>query len=130
MQTHLPVPTHTLEGAALDWAVATADRHDEWSDDGLQPLRWFDISDRESERRPYEPSSQWAHGGEIIAQAHIDLKYCGDDNPPYWGAVAFQPSSRSRQGATGPTALVAAMRAFVLSRLGETVEIPQELMKP
>ena len=69
----------------------------------------------------------WAHGGPIIEWEKIELKYLGYDNPPYWGALKFSPSKYERRAATGPTPLIAAMRCYVASKLGDEVEIPEEL---
>jgi hypothetical protein len=36
----------------------------------------------------------------------------------------------SEHHATGPTLLIAAMRCFVASKLGDTIDIPEELLPP
>ena len=101
--------TSELTGAALDWAVAKCEK---------------------SERQPighpahFSPSTTWAHGGPIIERERINV--CGIYNDPTrWGAV--QADGRCMRNALGPTALVAAMRCFVASRLGDEVEVPAEL---
>lgn len=75
----------------------------------------------------YSPSTDWSQGGPIIEGQHIELKYLGYDRPPYWGALKFSPSKYERAAQIGPTALVAAMRCFVYSRLGDEVDVPEEL---
>ena len=72
-------------------------------------------------------STDWAFGGPIIEREKIELKYLGYDNPPYWGALKFSPSKYERKAATGPTPLIAAMRCYVASKLGDEVEVPDEL---
>lgn len=64
-------------------------------------------------------SSDWAVGGPIIEQDEITLHRMTND----WVAV-HNPSGG---GQPGPTPLIAAMRCFVTSRLGEEVEVPGEL---
>lgn len=72
----------------------------------------------------YEPTKAWAQGGPIIEREKIGL----DFNPP------GQPRPSCRAYASnqvlpmdGPTPLVAAMRCYVASKLGDEVEIPEEL---
>lgn len=70
------------------------------------------------------PSSNWAHGGPIIEREFICLKHGKHiDTLAYIlkgdGYAAY---------VCGPTALIAAMRCYVASQLGETVEVPIELL--
>jgi hypothetical protein len=68
----------------------------------------------------FSPSELWAQGGPIIERDRIAID-------PYvthsqWGA--------NKDGAfyrDGPTPLIAAMRCYVASKLGDEVEIPEEL---
>ena len=64
-------------------------------------------------------SSDWAHGGPIIERDDISLYHMTSD----WIAV-HNPVG---DGQSALTPLIAAMRCFVTSRLGEEVEIPDEL---
>lgn len=73
-------------------------------------------------------SRDWAQAGPIIEREKIELKYLGYDNPPHWGALKFAPSKYERKGATGPTPLIAAMRCYVASKLGDECDIPDELI--
>jgi hypothetical protein len=76
------------------------------------------------------PSTNWRHGGPIIEREKITV---GNPNgqPGWTGAIAF-PKKPKRNGALqwghywecGPTPLVAAMRTYVTSKLGEEVELP------
>ena len=65
-------------------------------------------------------STDWAKGGPIIEREGIDLKRITD---ALWDAhmnnVNFYED--------GPTPLVAAMRCYVASKMGDEVEIPEEL---
>jgi hypothetical protein len=56
-----------------------------------------------------------------MRQASVWTAYCGNVN-------LYQGDVMSEQVATGLTALIAAMRCFVKSKLGNTVEIPEELV--
>lgn len=69
----------------------------------------------------YSPSTNWAWGGAIIESEKIRLD--GGDNQwsvPSWKWVAW-PKSGNGYGDESP--LVAAMRAFVASKVGDTIEI-------
>lgn len=119
--------TADLIGPALDWAVSVA--RGAVNDSITRPdiyLRDFKIS----------PSTDWAQGGPIIEREGIfptltDIKR--DDN----GSVSFTRVFRAKtpaqyldhdEGVYGPTPLIAAMRCFVASKLGDEVEIPKELL--
>ena len=99
--------TSELTGAALDWAV---NQIEQCCDD------------------PYTPmfSTSWAQGGAIIEREKIGL-HCGDGT---WGVAegkweASHPECLYVEHGTTP--LIAAMRCYVASKLGDEVEIPEEL---
>ena len=94
--------TSELIGPALDWAVAKA-----W-----QPV----YSDRHllEHAKGFHPSTNWAQGGPIIEREGIALL------PP---GIAEMPGVEGR----GETLLIAAMRCYVASVLGDEVEVPEGL---
>jgi hypothetical protein len=98
--------TSELQGAALDWAVALIE-HPEWKEQGFG-----------SSFITYSPSFDWSQGGPIIGRERICLIDQGGD---YWQALW------GWKEAFGPTPLVAAMRCYVASKLGDEVEVPDEL---
>jgi hypothetical protein len=74
----------------------------------------------------YSPSTDWLEGGPIIERENV-------------GIVCQQPESTQRcayrqtnDGEVfyyyGPTPLIAAMRCYVASKLGDEVEVPEELL--
>jgi len=67
---------------------------------------------------PY--STDWAFCGPIIERERITIEWEGD--PDSWCACIM-----ADQEVYGPTALIAAMRCYVASKLGDEVEIPEEL---
>ena len=71
-------------------------------------------------RCAFEPSTNWSQGGPIIERENIALYPHGDGT--YEAEVFLNP----KRGA-GPTPLIAAMRCYVASKLGDEVEIPEEL---
>lgn len=115
----MKIKTNTLTGPALGWAVAQANGHNLTLEDWFAAMRSPDWR--------YAYAQDWAQGGPLIEREHIQLQYLGYDNPPYWGATKFTPSAYHRWITFGPTPLIAAMRCFVASRLGESVEVPDEL---
>jgi len=71
-------------------------------------------------RCAFEPSTNWSQGGPIIERENIALYPHGDGT--YEAEVFLNP----KRG-VGPTPLIAAMRCYVASKLGDEVEIPEEL---
>ena len=113
----MKIKTSKLTDAALDWAVCEATgllaayprvRKDfalQWPSTGNQHLH---------------PSTDWSQGGPIIERENIALYPHGDGT--YEAEVFLNP----KRG-VGPTPLIAAMRCYVASKLGDEVEIPEEL---
>lgn len=75
----------------------------------------------------YEPSTNWAQGGPIIGREEISINR--DNDPDYiWAAWTSAPiRDESTAFGYGDTPLIAAMRCFVVSELGEEIEVPDEL---
>lgn len=96
--------TSELTGAALDWAVDKAQGR-------------FCLY-------PYESySTDWSQGGPIIERESISI-LCTDD---YEWVAGYGTTQWDRGCPTSPTPLIAAMRCFVASKMGDDIEIPQEL---
>jgi len=102
--------TAELTGAALDWAVSAC-----------IGIGWEMGDIDANEYGPgFKPSTDWAVGGPIIEQEKITVEYEGD--PDTWCACIM-----ADQEVYGPTVLIAAMRCYVASKLGDEVEIPEGL---
>ncbi len=69
----------------------------------------------------YEPATDWSHGGPIIEREMIELV---PQSPALWEAMYRNQHIPH----DGPTPLIAAMRCYVASKLGDTVDVPQELI--
>lgn len=95
-----------LEGAQLDWSIAKA-------------LGW----QVDEHRVPsYELHKEWGLCGPIIEREQIQIdKITRQREQHGWQAQVLCPFAVS----VGPTPLIAAMRAFVASKLGEEVEVPE-----
>lgn len=105
--------TLKLEGAALDWAVATCEfgGHEEWD----KTLAGVDcISDMTG--KLFNPSNDWAQAGPIIERERLAI---WEDNGR-WEAEAADSWGK------GPTPLIAAMRCYVAHKLGDDVDVPAE----
>lgn len=112
----MKIKTSKLEGAALDWAVSKCEAHPNIS--GLHP----DGGVRIISGQRFNPSRLWADGGPIIERkcisiARLDPKTEEDTN--FW--VAHIDGIYCRYGLT---ALIAAMRCYVASKLGDEVDVP------
>jgi hypothetical protein len=68
---------------------------------------------------PFEPSCVWAQGGPIIEREGINLDRVTD---ALWEATIMGEWTED-----GPTPLIAAMRCYVGSQLGNEMEIPEEI---
>ena len=114
--------TSELQGAALDWAVAKCEGRDIEFDDPSDP--WLTLDGIAYQPlHSYTPSTDWAQGGPIIERERIAIwfeKYDDIDSAlPVWAAVRF-----NEQDYYGSTPLIAAMRCYVASKLGDEIEIP------
>ena len=119
----MKVKTNELSGAQLDWAVAKCegvavayDRMNGWWE--TSDPRYAEPNDPEV----FSPSTNWAQGGLIIERERIAIWWAKwddiDSAVPVWTAVRFNEDDHF-----GPTPLIAAMRCYVASKLGEEVEI-------
>ncbi len=118
--------TSELTRAALNWAVATADGKTRFDFSSGGVSYWLAGWDR---KRTYPiafaPSTDWAQGGPIIEREGISL-YLDTNN--LWQANIFDGNPAVfGTGVEGSTPLIAAMRCYVASKLGDEVEIPDEL---
>lgn len=80
--------------------------------------------------REYSPSTKWTQGGPIIERERIRLDCPWGDR---WDAEAPTKRRAAKLDGTtgwlcGPTALVAAMRCYVMANYGDEVDIPEELV--
>jgi Protein of unknown function (DUF2591) len=110
--------TSELTGAALDWAVAKCE-HDWLSMKAIQYPSYVGTLPIPT------PSTDWAQGGPIIERESIDIARF--DTYPDWKATMNETDANPFTTTIGPTPLIAAMRCYVASKLGEEVEVPEEL---
>jgi hypothetical protein len=108
----MKIKTSELTGAALDWAVAKCEGHTDGKD-----FAWY--YDR---RNTFNFSTNWAQGGPIIEREKITLRIWDDED--YVHAYI----DTGKDWFEGPTPLIAAMRCYVASKLGDNIDIPEELI--
>lgn len=109
----MKIKTSVLTGAALDWAVAKCE--------GFKPAASASLVIMDS----YHPSTYWAQGGPIIEREEIELRVSGKN---WWADRVFKPSeNRQDWCGHGSTPLIAAMRCYVASKLGDEVEVPKDM---
>lgn len=71
----------------------------------------------------FHPSDRWDHGGPIMDAYEVDTYLMERGNDSGWIAEITGTKFKTR----GRTRLIAAMRCFVVSKLGDEVEVPDEL---
>ena len=116
----MKIKTSELTTPALDWAVATAlgekaiiSRGYARTADGLWPYE-------------YEYSSNWTTAGPIIERLFATEGFKLNQDSPGTVGREICSASNGRVAGYGPTPLIAAMRCFVASRLGDEVDVPDE----
>ena len=123
----IKLKTSELTGAALDWAVAKCEGRKPSCYTGI--LRATAHPDFPDSPPIFGPelnySTDWAQGGPIIERERISIEDCQDGAGLYWEATRIEPPAVSE--ARGPTPLIAVMRCYVASKLGDEVEVPDEL---
>jgi hypothetical protein len=126
----MKIKTNELAGNPLNWAVAEGEGNVQLQYDSREGLiirnilGWI----------PYRPSVAWQQGGPIIEREKITLEHlygAGDAGADVW--VATLTCEDKKFGGVecfeeqGPTPLIAAMRCYVASKLGDIVDVPEEL---
>lgn len=114
-----------LVGAALDWSVAKAE--------GVfvrilaedNPMEKWQVQRQWNMDGPYWPSQDWSQAGPLIERLKVVIVY--HNAPGKTPMACIQDKSPAFMA--GPTVLIAACRAIVHAKLGETVLVPKELVK-
>ena len=120
------INTNDLIGLALDWAVELA-KGTHWSPNGYFVFKHPDGTTRIFERNPeWRYSTHWAQSGPIIDREKISVRSTPVSSGIVWFAT-YNPDNDYAFCGDGPTLLIAAMRCFCASKLGDTVEVPEEL---
>ncbi len=125
----MKIKTSELIGTALDWAVVWAERPSGPTGEG-----WYE---RDADGKLFDPlnectvsaSTIWEQGGPIIERECIALN--GGQEPCASMQIEVADGDfivdKWIEG-RGPTPLIAAMRCYVASKLGDEVDVPEELV--
>lgn len=107
-------------GAALDWLVAKCLGVSCTGRPKVFLFKW--------ERGEQRYSTDWSQGGPIIEREGGTL---WSTNASGWRYKWPYNHANDIEGPSmiGPTPLIAAMRCYVASKLGDTVEVPEELLE-
>jgi len=97
--------------------IKTAEATDEALDWLVTKCEGYDHEVTSSEWGMWGWATDWAQGGPLIEREGIALGKSWES----WKAFT------NTNGGEGPTPLIAAMRCYVASKLGDEVEIPEEL---
>ncbi|CAD5377320.1 conserved hypothetical protein [Pseudomonas sp. OF001] len=134
--------TANLEGLALDWAVAKSIGWVNYPEDSVEHGKIWHIEPTKApfgrimSAESWKPSTTWAQGGPLLVEHDIIFrKYHRPDSPDHgkYYAMVHRDSGQivhwsRRTSLTGPTPLIAAMRCLVAYGLGDTIDIPEELL--
>ncbi|WP_409274262.1 phage protein NinX family protein [Pseudomonas sp. KCJK9111] len=126
MNDLIEVKTGDLVGESLGWAVGMAEGlalHLEPPQYG-NGWRVFAIYRGEATERSkrYNPWEAWVLGGPLVAKYRIGFGLYSDS---FFAVIGLDDIAGDGDGLTH---LVAAMRAIIGAKLGDTVQVPKELM--
>ena len=117
--------TSELTGAALDRAVAKCIGHRVAESYGSYIRIYLPDLKQSGYTLAFCPSTDWEHGGPIIEREKLCLDI---DSAGVWLAWTKQNyDDEPRHMVSGPTPLIAAMRCYVASKLGDEVDVPEEI---
>lgn len=128
--------TSELIDQTLDFAVSIALGHRPEKDFHSHGMTWngwwetaayIDTKPNEYRRLP-KYSTDWAAGGPIIEREGISLEVtCMSAGFEWVAKIDLNEGDVMVEEKFGPTPLISAMRCYVASKLGDEVEIPEEL---
>jgi hypothetical protein len=123
------IKVEQLEDSALDWAVTYCENA--FFGTGAYALEHFSVN-----TEMFDYTTNWARSGPIIERVGLNLRQCYTSGKPNKGEYAWKCDKDFHNNVMtlgaftqyGPTPLVAAMRSYVASKLGDEVDIPDELI--
>lgn len=124
----MKIKTSELTDAALDWAAAVAAGHNPRFQPYFVTLDVIRVHSDWDTATQWTPSNDYSQGGPIMDQEGINsYRAMEGANETGWFAYTF-----GRRGTelmfNGPTRLIAGMRCVVALRLGDEVDVPDELL--
>ena len=154
LEHFMKIKTQNLIGKALDFAVAKCEGKSLSYESEILTVDVLDLKHGVAHSRVafYRPSSNWRQGGPIIEREDITVVCAeGDYSPELLGYETYWVAEKGKKLAhfvhavlsddygtyfliedfcciKGSTPLEAAMRCYVASKLGDEVEVPDELL--
>ncbi len=147
----MKVKTSDLIGPALNWALGKAlglpveiCQIFQYGRPNGRHYISIGETDRDGAEVDFDPSQEWSQGGPLIEYYWVELQNGSNLPPDLWGACMWSGTDADLWGACmwsgtdagvplgegrGPTPLVAATRCIVASKLGDEVDVPEELLK-
>lgn len=130
----MKIKVSELTGPALDWAVAKCanvavevSKIHQYGKPTGETLLILPNSGCCMGNDTYSPSTDWSQGGPILDKGFIELNTTDLANNELWEGM-LPGQGEGSTFAFGPTRLVAAMRCYAASILGDEVDIPEELI--
>ncbi len=133
----MKVKTSELSGAALDWVVAKCEGWEAgkymMSPELRKDVNGRIVGIRVPNNREYvwwKPSTDWAQGGPISEREKLCVGTRHTSDEIHWGdeVLCWARTTTGGYLKYGPTPLIAAMRCYVASKIGDEIEVPEELL--
>jgi hypothetical protein len=130
----MKIKTSALTGINLDWAVAKCEGREQALEKNKMGSLSFDAGihpymadlDKPWRFQGYSPSTDWKQGGPIIERNRIYVT--PNSSNEGWRSYVLIGRGGIAWSYFGPTFLIAAMRCYVGSKLGDEIDIPEELV--
>lgn len=119
----MKVKTSELIGEVLNWAVAQGEKQTTGKTTG-EPF----LYEHRLYLQDFDPSGNWSHGGPIIEREGIAIGRTRNGKG-YAAWIGYASDYGMVKFYTAHNLLTAAMRCYVASKLGDEVEIPDEMIK-
>lgn len=110
------VKVSELQGAALDWAVGKACSGNKWENEHFR-AGWM---------ANWKPSTDWSQGGPLIAEHLVASGVENMDASRFWAYCGH--CWESHHVMLGDSYLIAICRAIVSAKLGDEIDVPDELI--
>lgn len=126
----IEVRVSNISGEALGWAVGKAEGLDVYLEPpGYNGVPWRVFARYQGEAivhtKRYNPWEDWALGGPLIEKHMVSL-HCPQSTDDVWAGWVITDKGEFCQA--GDSAPIAACRAIVAAKLGDTVQVPKELI--
>lgn len=128
----MEIKTSELIGPALNWAVAKCEHNNKrykYGEPCFDPntRRIYETQGLQQIGVCFSPITNWSQGGPIIEEEKLDAFWNPDVE--WWSVAGWDDRSKREVVMRHNSYLIAAMRCYVASKLGDVVDVPEELAK-